>query len=193
VSALKVVADAGYHSASEVAACERAGIETYIPANRHVSGQSKGTQAIFPKEAFEFDPLRDSYRCPGGQELVRGSEELHDGLIRIEHRNVRACQNCHLRPQCTQGRYRRIYRSKEEAAVERLAQRVKQCPGLVARRKSVVEHVFGTFKHWGQNEFLTRGLAAVRAEFSLSCLAYNLRRVLQLISLQSLKEVVQNS
>lgn len=40
---LKAVADAGYHSAPQVAACERAGIETYVPANRHASGQSKGT------------------------------------------------------------------------------------------------------------------------------------------------------
>lgn len=190
-SALKVVADAGYHSAPEVAACERAGIETYVPANRHNSGQSKGTQAVFPKEAFEFDPQRDSYRCPGGQELTRGSEWLHGGLVRIEYRNFRACRNCPLRAQCTQDQYRRIYRSKDEEAVERLAQRVKQRPELIGQRKAIVEHVFGTLERWGQNEFLTRGLAAVRAEFSLSSLAYNLRRVLQLISLQNLKEAIQ--
>lgn len=183
--ALKAVADTGYHSAPQVAACEQAGIETYVPAKGHASGD------IFPKEIFQFDPQRDSYRCPGGRELVRGSEELHDGLVRIEYRNVRACRNCPLRTQCTKGRYRRIYRSKDEAAVERLAQRVKQCPELVGQRKTIVEHVFGTFEQWGQNEFLTRGLAGVRAEFSLSCLAYNFRRVLQMISLQSLKEAIQ--
>ena len=71
VLALKVVADAGYYSAPQVAACESAGIETYVPANRHTTGQSKGTKAIYPKEAFRFDPLQDNYRCPGGQELVR--------------------------------------------------------------------------------------------------------------------------
>jgi transposase len=191
--ALKVVADTGYHSAPEVAACERAGIETYVPAKRHAGGNSKGTQDIYPKEIFQFDPLRDSYHCPGGQELLRGSQALHDGLMRIEYRNIRACRNCSLHAQCTQARYRRIYRSKEEESVERLAQRVRQRPELIARRKTIVEHVFGTFQQWGQNGFLTRGLAAVRAEFSLSCLAYNLRRVLQLISLQSLKEAIQTN
>jgi transposase len=184
-SELKVVADTGYHSAPEIAACELANIETYIPA------KNKETASAFPKKVFEFDPQRDSYRCPGGQELVRKGEMLHDGLIRIEYNNARACRNCHLRAQCTEGRYRRIYRSKDEAAVERLAQRVKQCPQLVIQRKTIVEHVFGTFQMWGQNEFVTRGLAAVRAEFSLSCLAYNLRRVLQLISVQSLKNAIQ--
>ena len=185
VEQLKVVADAGYYSAPQVAACESAGIETYVPANRHATGQSKGTKAIYPKEAFKFDPLRDSYRCPSGQELVRAGESMHDGLMRIEYNNMKACRDCPLRTECTQGKYRRIYRSADEAAVERLAQRVERCPELIAKRKTIVEHVFGTLRNWGQDEFATRGLAAVRAEFSLSSLAYNLRRVLQLVSVEN--------
>jgi len=188
VQALKVVADAGYYSAPQVAACENAGIETYVPANRHATGQSKGTQAVYPKEAFKFDPLRDSYRCPGGQELVRKGEAMHDGLMRIEYNNIKVCRGCPLRTDCTQGRYRRIFRSTDEAAVERLAQRVSRWPELIAKRKTIVEHVFGTLRHWDQDEFITRGLAAVRAEFSLSCLAYNFRRMVQLVSLQKLRE-----
>ena len=135
--------------------------------------------------------MQDSYRCPGGQELVRKGEALHAGLMRIEYNNLKACRGCALRAQCTQGRYRRIYRSTDEAAVERLAQRVNRCPELIAKRKTIVEHVFGTLRNWGQDEFLTRGLAAVRAEFSLSCLAYNLRRMLQLVSLQKLGEAAR--
>ena len=185
--ALKVVADAGYYSAPQIAACESAAIETYVPANRHASGQSKGTKAIYPKEAFEFDPLQDSYRCPGGQELKRAGESMHDGLMRVEYNHLKACRGCRLRRQCTQGKYRRIFRSRDEAAVERLAQRVEQRPELITERKTIVEHVFGTLRHWGQDEFITRGLAAVRAEFSLSCLAYNFRRALQLVSVQGFK------
>jgi len=188
---LKVVADAGYHSAAQVAACERLGIETYVSANRHASGQSKGTKAIYPKEAFEFVSQRDSYRCPGGQELKRAGQSMHDGLMRVEYNNLKACRACPLRTECTQGPYRRIYRSQDEAAVERLARRVQQRPELVAERKTIVEHVFGTLRQWGQAEFLTRGLAAVRAEFSLSCLAYNLRRTLGLVSIQRFKAAIQ--
>jgi hypothetical protein len=188
---LKVVADAGYYSAPQVAACESAGIETYVPANRHASGQSKGTKAIYPKEAFVFDPLRDSYRCPVGQELARAGASMHDGLMRVEYNNFRACRACRLRTECTQSRYRRIYRSRDEAAVERLAQRVEQRPDLIAKRKAIVEHVFGTLRHWGQDEFITRGLAGVRGEFSLSCLAYNFRRAFQLVSLQGFTAALQ--
>jgi transposase len=190
VQSLKVVADAGYYSAAQVAACDTAGLETYVPANRHATGQSKGTKAVYPKEAFKYDPLRDHYVCPGGQELVRKGESMHDGLRRIEYNNIKACRSCPLRTDCTQGRYHRIFRSIDEAAVERLAERVKQCPELIGKRKTIVEHVFGTLRHWGQDEFITGGLAAGRAEFSLSCLAYNLRRSLQLVSLQTLREAV---
>ncbi len=189
---LKVVADAGYHSAPQVAACESAGIETYVPANHHASSQSKGTKTIYPKEAFQFDPQRDSYRCPGGQELARApGNRRHDGLMRIEYHNTKACRDRPLRTECTQGKYRRIYRSTDEAAVERLARRVEQRPELVAQRKTIVEHVFGTLRHWGQDEFITHGLAAVRAEFSPSCLAYNFRRVLHLVSVRAFKLALQ--
>ena len=190
VQSLKVVADAGYYSAPQVAACDSAGIETYVPANRHATGQSKGTKTIYPKEAFKYDPQRDNYLCPGGKELGHAGQAMHDGLMRIEFNNITACRDCPLRPECTQGKYRRIYRSTDEAAVERLAQRVSRCPDLIAERKTIVEHVFGTVRHWGQDEFITRGLAAVRAEFSLSCLAYNFRRMLQLVSLQKVREAV---
>jgi hypothetical protein len=190
VPSLKVVADAGYYSAPQVAACDKAGVKTYVPANRHATGQSKGTKAVYPKEAFEFDPLKDNYRCPGGQELVRKGQALHDGLMRIEYNHIDACRNCSLRANCTQGRFRRIYRSVDEDAMERLAGRVKQCPELILKRKAIVEHVFGTLRNWGQGEFITRGLAAVRAEFSLSCLAYNLRRVLRLVSLEKLGKAI---
>jgi hypothetical protein len=56
----------------------------------------------------------------------------------------------------------------------------------VARRKTIVEPVFGTMRRWGFDYFLLRGLEKVRAEFSLAALTYNLRRVLNLISLEKL-------
>jgi hypothetical protein len=49
-------------------------------------------------------------------------------------------------------------------------------PGLGTSRETV-EHPFGTIKQWmNQGAFLMRGSEKVRAEFSLTALAYNLRR-----------------
>ena len=55
------------------------------------------------------------------------------------------------------------------------------------RRRETVEHPFGTIKQWmNQGAFLMRGLEKVRAEFSLTALAYNLRRVLNIVGFASL-------
>ena len=59
-----------------------------------------------------------------------------------------------------------------------MAERLRARPEILDRRREVVEHPFGSIKQWmRQGAFLMRGLANVRAEFSLTALAYNLRRV----------------
>jgi hypothetical protein len=51
-------------------------------------------------------------------------------------------------------------------------------------RKKTIEHVFGTLKHWmGWTHFLTRGMEHVSTEFSLSALAYNLKRVIAILGI----------
>ena len=59
------------------------------------------------------------------------------------------------------------------------------------RRREVVEHPFGSIKQWMyQGAFLMRGLANVRAEFSLTALAYNLRRALNILGVEAMTAAV---
>jgi len=47
-----------------------------------------------------------------------------------------------------------------------------------------VEHVFGTLKHWmGWTHFLTRTLEHVGTEMSLHVLAYNMKRVINILGM----------
>ena len=51
-------------------------------------------------------------------------------------------------------------------------------------RRRTVELVFGTLKHWmGTTHFLTRRLANVGTDMSLHVLAYNLKRVMQVLGI----------
>ena len=69
--------------------------------------------------------------------------------------------------------------------------RVASNPELMRRRKAIVEHPFGTIKRWmNQAYFLMRGLDNVRAEFSLSALAYNLKRVLRIVGVPELLKAI---
>jgi len=60
------------------------------------------------------------------------------------------------------------------------------------KRKAIVEHPFGTIKRWmNQAYFLTRGIASVRGEFSLSAFAYNLKRVLAILGVPALLAAIR--
>jgi hypothetical protein len=51
-------------------------------------------------------------------------------------------------------------------------------------RRSTVEHVFATLKHWmGTTHFLTRRLEHVGTGMSLHVLAYNLKRVMRVLGI----------
>ena len=59
------------------------------------------------------------------------------------------------------------------------------------RRKAIVEHCFGTIKRsFGYDYFLCRGMRHVATEVNLTVLAYNLKRVMNLIGVPKLVEAV---
>ena len=69
------------------------------------------------------------------------------------------------------------------AVQKRLRQKLRSPAGraLYARRKAVVEPVFGVLKQQrGMRQFRTRGRSKVGVEFTLAALAYNLTRLYQL-------------
>ena len=57
--------------------------------------------------------------------------------------------------------------------------------------RGTAEHPFGSVKQWmNQAAFLMRGLEKVRAEFSLTALVYNLRRALNILSMDKMMAAV---
>lgn len=172
-----VVADAGYHARGQLAGCEQAGLTTYVPAPGNRSGQAPQGE-VYPKSDFTYNPAADTYRCPAGRTLPQSATGPKHGKACTYYCDPTACAACALRPQCTTAPYRKLSRLENEEVVERQAARVAAAPGFVAWRKEIVEHVFGFLRNGGHDRFLCRGLAMVRAEFSLSALAYNLRRAL---------------
>jgi hypothetical protein len=89
--------------------------------------------------------------------------------------------------QCTNGQFRTVSRLENEAVLDRMQARLAKRSSVLDRRRESVEHPFGTIKQWmNQGAFLMRGLEKVRAEFSLTALAYNLRRGLNLVGFTEL-------
>lgn len=193
VEKLDLAADTGYHEAGQLQKCEDSGLQTYVPAGGGTCGQAPGGQIVYPKTAFTYEAEPDIYRCPAGQELSRRFSGEMRGKLRSYYYNVAACQACPQRAECTTAPYRKISRLENEAVVERQAVRVAARPDLVAQRKTIVEHVFGTLRLSGHDVFLCRGLEKVRAEFSLSALSYNLRRALNLLGVEKLLAALRSA
>jgi len=64
-------------------------------------------------------------------------------------------------------------------------------PEKIKQRKQIVEHPFGTVKHWmNHGYFLMRGSEKVRAEMSLNVPSCNLRRVINILGVKELIKAV---
>lgn len=183
--ALEVVADRGYFQAEDIEACEAAGMTPYVPKPDRGPAKLGG---FFPKEAFTFDAERDGYVCPGGRFLRRrGTGERGSGVPRRTYTGYNVCSGCELKAKCTTGDFRQLTRYGNEAQLEKMAERVNERPELQDIRRQTVEHPFGTIKQWmNQGAFLMRRLENVRGEFSLTALAYNIRRAITLIGIPGL-------
>jgi transposase len=63
---------------------------------------------------------------------------------------------------------------------------------MMRLRRSIVEHPFGTLKAWmGATHFLMKRLKNVKTEISLHVLAYNLKRVIQILGTRSLLTAIR--
>ena len=192
VETLDAAADAGYHVGTQVVECEANEITPWVPKPKTSSKNEK--KGLYTKEAFTYSAEQDTYQCPAGQVLGFTTQtEQEDGRILRYYNNYSACAACPLRARCTESKQgRRIMRTPEEPRLEAMAQRMEEKPGLMLQRKSVVEHPYGTMKWWWDGGyFLMKGLTKVRGEFSLMTLAYNLRRVMNLLGVECLLEALR--
>ena len=183
VDRIEAVADRGYFKIEDIEACEKAGITAYVP--KPIRGPA-AREGFFTKDEFRYDREKDVYICPAGQTLSPRYESRSRDNLKIDYCNRDACRACLMRSRCTKG-FRRVSRLENEAVLDRMAARLAARPAVLDRRRETVEHPFGTIKQWmNQGAFLMKGLDKVRGEFSLTALAYNIRRAITLVGVPGL-------
>ncbi len=177
-SKLKVVADRGYFSGPEIRACELNDIRAYVPKPLTSAPRKKG---LFTKSDFVYEARNDVYRCPAGERAIHRFTTVENGLnLRVYWPS--ACPRCPMKQRCSSSDYRWIRRWEHENILEAMERRLDRKPDAMTIRRSTVEHVFGTLKHWmGPAHFLTRTLGRVSTEMSLHVLAYNLKRIMNIL------------
>lgn len=185
---IKACADAGYYDSIDIKKCEDNDVTPYVPIPaQKVSKKTNVPRPEYYHDKFIYNQQNDSYHCPQGNKLqFYYTTKKHGRKFRIYRTG--ACKGCLAKKLCsTSPRGRYIYRWEDEQFIERLKERLLTEPQIIKRRKSIVEHPFGTMKKvWGYSTFLLRGIEKVSTEITLMTLAYNMRRALTIIGVSKL-------
>ena len=183
IQELTVVADRGYFSGDEILACDQAGITPFVPKPLNSNSKAEGR---FGKPDFIYIASDDEYRCPAGQRLIKRFTTVEAGMTLNIYWSS-ACPRCPIKAQCTTGSERRVRRWVHEAVIDAMQERLDRDPEKMRVRRQTAEHPFGTIKFWmGATHFLMRTLERVRTEMSLHVLAFNLKRLMQLLGIGGL-------
>jgi transposase len=175
---MNVIADAGYSNGEQAEACEGKGLIPHVPANRMINNQGDGT--FFDRTAFQYQEPSDTFLCPAGQTLTRKQLTRKDRAV-IYAAQAEVCGACALKTRCTARSRRLVTRHLHDAALQSMDRRAT--PEVMRLRRSIVEHPFATLKYriFGHPRFLLRGLSGAQTEMSLAVMAYNLKRMVNIV------------
>lgn len=170
----EILADSKYNTHHTLQTCEAAGITPYMA---NPSGYKR------QREGFVYDPVSDTYRCSQGVELsFQGLRTSHGTYTNRAYASRTAdCAACPLRSECLTGKktYKTLYHSSGKALYDRMDDRLQTDKGrvMLAKRKGIVEPVFGTLIHHNAaRKTFARGRAAATKHMLMASAAFNLRK-----------------
>jgi hypothetical protein len=184
---IRAVADRGYFNGEEILACDKEKITAVVPKCVTSGAKAAGR---FDKADFIYKKEDNEYQCPAGQRLIWRYSTV-EREMQVHRYWSSSCQQCAIKAECTTGKQRRITRWEHEDVLEAMQTRLDQAPESMRLRRQTVEHPFGTLKAWmGATHFLTKQLKNVSTEMSLHVLAYNLKRVMNILGTTTLMEAM---
>lgn len=179
----EVLADKGYYTPDIIEQIERESRSVcYIPVPKKEPSADTIT--------FTYDAITDRYTCSEGKPLpLLTKKKRKRNSIADVYRGTE-CGACRVRAQCTQSPHgRMVHRYHNQAWRDTYKERMMTPTArtIVALRKTLVEHPFGTIKCWaGKLPLLLRGRVNVATEIKLYVTAYNFKRLLSIEPLDCL-------
>ena len=185
------IADAGYYKSDDLLSLNSSNIKALVPKPK--TSNSSGC-ANFSKDSFSFDTQKDAYICPAGHELTfsRKSTETRNGISnQYKIYSGTKCTSCPFLDKCTKSiNGRSIKRNIKEDKLLEFDNEYKSDSSLYKLRKALVEHPFGTIKRsLGLTHVYIKGLDRISSWTSSVFLAYNLKRVINILGIPKLMEV----
>ena len=186
-----IIADAGYGSEENYEYLESEKLGNYVKYNTfHKEASKKWKSDITRVQNWTYNQEQDEYTCGYGRILrfkyedKQKSKNGHISLVRIYESDD--CKDCPYRDHCIRQTdkpdyNKRIYinrRGNELKAKARANLTSKYGLQMRSLRPIEVESVFGDIKgNFGIRRFLLKGIAKVKLEWGLYCIAHNMRKM----------------
>lgn len=168
----EVVADKGYRNSEQIKNIQKLGATVYIPPKNTRPGDIE----------FKYNPENNTYTCGEGKILFYS----YNYTLKGKQTNVyqcKDCKDCPSRDKCTKSKNgRRIKVLDDQKVLDDMDIKVKLNPEKMKLRGQICEHPFGIIKQeMGARTFLMKGLKKVNAEAGLTFLAFNMKRVINIL------------
>ncbi len=188
VGTIMALADKGYYSAEQFYKCKCDGI---IPVVSKADHSHMAATKAYGKTQFKYNEEKQGYICPQGH-LLRGYAQ-HKKNGYVKYYNYDACAQCPVRHQCSNSAKGRTIQDRPfQRYADEVDERTNGNLEMYKKRKQLAEHPFGTVKRaMGFAYFLTRGNANVKTESLLHFLAYNMKRVMNMVGTTRLVGILQ--
>jgi len=177
------IADAGFCNLDDINSIENNNeTECYTPMQRGAGKDSEIT--------FTYDEANDCYICSQGKilKLKSKNKKAKKSIVNV-YMGV-SCKECELMNICTKSKYgRHISRFWNQEYRDKYKERslTDEARYMSKLRKSTIEHIFGTMKLWlGKIPLSTIGLESVDTEIKIFSVAYNLKRLSNIMTLDEL-------
>ena len=189
-SPAEVLADKGYDNPDEIEELEKKeeGIKIYVSPQGSVNDKEE--------IKFSYDKAKDEYLCSQGKRLVL----IQKG--KIKHKSMTSvyqgieCDGCQKREKCTKSKKGRIInRYVNQQWREDYKKRMQsiESKSKLLKRKTIVEHPFGTIKClMGKIPLYLRGVKKVATEINLYTTVYNLKRLFNIEIFENLMKEIKN-
>lgn len=192
VDTISVVADAGYDSASDVARLIEKGFTPHVCGANYdicIPCEEQETTEVtdYGEGRSVYIPERNIFICPLGQVLY--PHGMNNNKQIAKYYNCKACGSC--KHKCTVSRYKIAERQVSASEFSKVYDdsnlyvrqvKVKADRKIIRRRKSIIEHTFGTIKRaLGISYLLLCGKEKVTGEISLAFTAFNMKRAINIL------------
>lgn len=186
----EVIADKGFGNLDDIQAIEESGQTNCIIPLRESASKKRDKQN---RISFTYDKHNDQFICHRNKPLRPiDSYQKHRNQIRRKYRGI-DCAGCPQRTECTTSPHgRMVIRNINQEWIDGYRLRL-ETPAIlekIKKRKGLVEHPFGTIKTiMGKHGFLLTKLPKVQIEIDLLTTVYNIKR---LLNIDSLEKIISN-